>query len=173
MHLLYHANNFWKAPWKKDIPGIRISSWQRFYLYSDKWLGNPDKIEEYWNYNYLCFKGQGYWVSLFIFLFEFNQLKPLKFGSNFEMLLHLVKNNWKNMTLTQNNIFNYISFSDFSCLVIRIPWLCWCWGTHGVMVIIIENKHGYQSSNLEQGFLHFIQHKYPWQRYESNYSPFS
>ena len=44
---------------------------------------------------------------------------------------------------------------------------------NGVMVIVIENGHGNTSSNPGRNRLHFALHEYPWERYESNYSPSS
>ena len=46
-------------------------------------------------------------------------------------------------------------------------------GAQIVTVIIIGNKHGDPSSNLERSCLHFTQCKYFWEWYESNNSPCS
>ena len=42
-----------------------------------------------------------------------------------------------------------------------------------VMVIIVWNRHGDPGSNPGRGCLHFTQHKYIWERYESKYFPSS
>ena len=44
-------------------------------------------------------------------------------------------------------------------------------GPHGVMVIVIENGHVDINSNPRRDWLHFTWHEYPWEGYESNYSP--
>ena len=46
-------------------------------------------------------------------------------------------------------------------------------GSSGVMVIFVGNGHSDTSSNPGWGWLHFTWYKYTWERYESNYSPFS
>ena len=47
------------------------------------------------------------------------------------------------------------------------------WVACGVMVIVIVNADGKLSSNPGQGCLHFTLCRYPWERYEGYYSPFS
>ena len=46
-------------------------------------------------------------------------------------------------------------------------------GARGVMVIGVGNGHGDTSSKPGRSWLHFIWHLYPWEWYESNYSPSS
>ena len=44
-------------------------------------------------------------------------------------------------------------------------------GICGFMVSVVENGHDNSSSNPGQCCLHSTSYKYPWDRYESNYSP--
>ena len=46
-------------------------------------------------------------------------------------------------------------------------------GVRGVLVIVVGHGHGDTSSNPGRDWLHFTLHKYPWERYESNYPPSS
>ena len=47
------------------------------------------------------------------------------------------------------------------------------WYARGVIVIVLGNGHGDTSSNPGQDWLYFTLYSYPWERYESNYSPSS
>ena len=44
---------------------------------------------------------------------------------------------------------------------------------HGVMLIVVGNGYGDTSSNPRRRWLHSTSHLYPWEQYESNYSPSS
>ena len=56
---------------------------------------------------------------------------------------------------------------------VDIPLYKETWGAHGVMGIVVGNGHGDTSSNPGRDWLHFTLHQYPWERYESSYSPSS
>ena len=52
--------------------------------------------------------------------------------------------------------------------------MSWSGGACGVVVIVVGNGHGDTSSNPGRDWLHFPRVLgYPWERYESNYSPSS
>ena len=55
---------------------------------------------------------------------------------------------------------------------VRTKWIIYIY-IYNVMVIVVGNGHGDTSSNHGRDWLHFTLHLYPWERYESNYSPSS
>ena len=59
-----------------------------------------------------------------------------------------------------------VCVATYACMRIR-------GSVRGVMVIVVGNGHSDTSSNPGRDRLHFTYHQYPWERYESNYSPSS